>query len=247
MSRWKAAAIHSSVSVVVALVAGALLLGLWYPPPYFHAAGADELVLLLVGVDLALGPLLTLIVFRTGKRGLHFDLTAIAVVQSVALIYGLWIILQSRPVFLVGDVDRFVLVSANEITDHDLAEGSEEAFRTRSWIGPRLVAAELPADPRERGALLDLAFAGRDIQNLPKYYRPYSNASADLLAKAKPVAQLRSKHSADQQLLDAWFRKSGRAESSVVWLPLQARKTDMIMLLDARSSQPLQALAIDPW
>jgi len=38
-----------------------------------------------------------------------------------------------------------------------------------------------------------------------------------------------------------------RAESSVVWLPLQARKTDMIMLLDARSSQPLQALAIDPW
>jgi len=59
MSRWKAAAIHSSISIVVALAVGILLLGVWYPPPYFHAAGADQLILLLVGVDLVLGLLLT--------------------------------------------------------------------------------------------------------------------------------------------------------------------------------------------
>jgi hypothetical protein len=204
-------------------------------------------VLLLVGVDLAFGPLLTLIVFRAGKRGLHFDLTAIALVQSIALIYGLWIILQSRPVFLVGVLDRFVLVSANEVTEPDLANGSEEAFRTRSWTGPRLVAAQLPVDPKERDALMDMAFAGRDIQNLPKYYHPYLNSSAGLLAKAKPVAQLRQKHASDQGILDTWLRKTGRSEATVVWLPLQARKADLTMLLDAHTAQPLQALAIDPW
>ena len=74
MSRWKAASIHCSISALVGLIVGFLLFGLWYPPPYFHAAGADELILLLVGVDLTLGPLLTLIVFRSGKRGLKFDL-----------------------------------------------------------------------------------------------------------------------------------------------------------------------------
>jgi hypothetical protein len=247
MSRWKAAAIHFSISAAVAVIVGALLLGLWYPPPYFHAAGADVLVLLLVSVHLALGPLLTLIVFRAGKRGLRFDLTAIALVQTIALIYGLSIILQSRPVFLVAAVDRFVLVSANEVTDEDLADGRDEAFRTRSWTGPRLVAAELPADPKERSDLIDLAFAGRDIQNLPKYYHSYLSESADLLAKAKPVAQLRKRRSADQELLDQWLSKSGRTESSLVWLPLRARKADMTMLLDAQTAQPLQALAIDPW
>src|SRR4051794_12122697 len=122
MTRWKAAAIHSSISAAVALLVGALLFGLWYPPPYFHAAGADELILVLVGVDLAVGPLLTLIVFRPGKRGLKFDLVTIGVIQSAALVYGMSIILQSRPIFLVGTLDRFDLVSANEISDADLAE-----------------------------------------------------------------------------------------------------------------------------
>src|SRR5262245_26907069 len=107
MTRWKAAAIHSSISAVIALLVGALLFGVWYPPPYFHAAGADELVLLLVGVDLGIGPLLTLIVFRSGKPGLRFDLWVIACAQTVALIYGLSIMLQSRPVFLVAAFDRF--------------------------------------------------------------------------------------------------------------------------------------------
>src|SRR4051812_12853702 len=111
MTRWKAAAIHSLISVAVGLIAGALLLGLWYPPPYFHAAGAQELILLLVGVDLVIGPLLTLIVFRWGKPGLAFDLTVISLLQAAALVYGLAIVLQSRPVFLVATVDRFVLVS----------------------------------------------------------------------------------------------------------------------------------------
>jgi hypothetical protein len=246
MTRWKAAAIHSLISVAVGLIAGALLLCLWYPPPYFHAAGADELILLLVGVDLVIGPLLTLIVFRPGKRGLAFDLTVIAVLQAAALVYGLAIVLQSRPVFLVATVDRFVLVAANEITDEDLAAGSEEAFRTRSWTGPRLAAAELPTDPEQRNKLLDLTLAGRDLQNLPRYYRPYASDKNNLLARAKPLAQLRQS-AKDLGPLNDWLSAGHRKEDAIVWLPLQARKEDLVMLLDARTAEPLGALAIDPW
>src|SRR4029078_12975478 len=110
MSRWKAAGIHLSISLLIGLIVGALLFGVWYPPPYFHAAGADQLVLLLVSVDIVLGPLLTLVVFKSGKWGLKFDLTLIAVMQTIALVYGLSVVLRSRPVFLVAAVDRFVLV-----------------------------------------------------------------------------------------------------------------------------------------
>ena len=144
MSRWKAASIHLSISVAIGLIVGALLFGVWYPPPFFHAAGADQLVLLLVSVDIVLGPLLTLVVFKSGKRGLKFDLTLIAVVQSVALVYGLSIVLRSRPVFLVAAVDRFSLVSAVDIDDADLAQGTKPEFRSLSWTGPRTVGAQLP-------------------------------------------------------------------------------------------------------
>ena len=132
MSRWKAAAIHLSISAAIGLVVGALLLLVWYPPPYFHAAGADQLVLLLVGVDLVLGPLLTLILFRSGKKGLKFDLAMIAVLQTTALVYGLSVVLQSRPVFLVSAVDRFVLVSASEIDPwHPSASGNRSSWPPR--------------------------------------------------------------------------------------------------------------------
>ena len=247
MSRWKAAAIHSSISAIVGLIVGFLLFDLWYPPPYFHAAGADELILLLVGVDLTLGPLLTLIVFRSGKRGLKFDLALIGLVQGAALIYGLSVVLQSRPIFLVGALDRFSLVSASEVTDADLALGHEARFRSRSWTGPRLVVAELPTDPTERSDLAFSSLAGRDVQNLPKYYRDYAQSGKSLLAKAKPLAALREQKPQFRQLITDWLAKSGRSDASIAWLPLQTRKEDLVMLLDANTAEPLQALAIDPW
>lgn len=247
MNRWKAAALHLSLSALFVSIIASLVLGLWYPPPYFSAAGANRLMSLLAGVQLALGPLLTLIVFRAGKRGLRFDLACIGLLQVIALTYGLLVVLESRPVFLVGAVDRFVLVSANEIADADLAMGTEVDFSSRSWTGPRLVVAELPTDPTERSDLAFSALSGRDIQNLPKYYRDYARAGKVLLAKAKPLDELRERQPHFYHLISDWLTQSGRSNASVVWLPLQTRRDDLVMLLDASTAQPLRALAINPW
>jgi len=245
MSRWQAAGIHGSISAVVTLIIGALLLGLWYPPPYFHAAGADALVPLLCG-SLVIGPLLTLIVFRRGKRGMKFDLVIIALVHAAAVAFSLWIIAGSRPVFLVAAVDRIVAVSANAIADTDLQQGSAEEFRTRSWTGPRLTAIELPTEPAERNQLVFLA-GDRNVEDLPRYYVAYGEGSKPLLSTARALDTLRGKSAAAAALVDGWLRRSGRNASDIRWVPLQARKDDLVMLLDQQSAQPLQALAIDPW
>jgi hypothetical protein len=247
MSRWKAAAIHLSISLAIGTVVGVLLFEFWYPPPYFRADGGSELILLLVGVDLCVGPLLTLLVFRVGKRGLRFDLTAIAIMQAIALIYGMSVVSKSRPIFLVGVVDRFVLVAADEVTDADLAQGQQPQFRSRSWAGPRLVAVQMPSDPNERSDLAFSALSGRDAQNLPKYYRDFSTQGRTLLADAKSLAALRKKGPAADEMVSRWLHDSGRAPASVAWLPLQARKHDMTMLIDASTAIPLKALPIDPW
>ncbi|HEV8692756.1 MAG TPA: hypothetical protein VGQ93_01000, partial [Lysobacter sp.] len=97
MTRWKASAIHLYLSILVLCTIAAILVWRWYPPGLFHMAQADKLLMLIGGVDVVLGPLLTLIVYKQGKKSLKFDLTVIALMQVGALAFGLHTAWQSRP------------------------------------------------------------------------------------------------------------------------------------------------------
>lgn len=248
MSRWKATAIHLGISATVALCVGALVFGLWYPPPYFEGTGANVLMLLLIGVDLVLGPMLTLIVFKAGKRGMRFDLAVIGLVQVTALVYGLYVITAARPVFIVACVDRFNVVSAEDLDPGDLAQGHTSAFRTLSWIGPRLVAAPVPTDPAEHTSAVESAMLGKDLQVLPKYYVRYEKAVPALLKRAKPLAELRRINPHAGPTLDHWLAKhSAQTDTNTVWLPLMTHKTSLTMLMDGSNGKVLDALPINPW
>jgi len=246
MSRWKAAGIHLSISLAIGLIVGALLFGLWYPPPYFHAAGADQLVLLLVSVDIVLGPLLTLVVFKSGKWGLKFDLALIGTVQAIALVYGLSVVLRSRPVFLVAAVDRFALVSASDIDDADLARGTKPEFKSLSWTGPRIVGTRLPPYGKARTRLMMSGMAGKDVDKFPEYYVDYADIAADLMKRTKPLSALPLKDPGASELLEVALGKIGKTDR-IVWVPVAARKANLVMLIDQDTATPLRAVAINPW
>ena len=57
--RVRAFLIHLSASALLAVMALAVVFGLWYPAPLHAAVGVSAIVLLLVGVDVVIGPLLT--------------------------------------------------------------------------------------------------------------------------------------------------------------------------------------------
>lgn len=247
MSRWKAATLHLSISMMIGLVTAALLLLVWYPPPLFHAAGADTLVLLLVSVDLGLGPLLTLVVFKSGKRGLKFDLSVIALAQAIALVYGLSVVLRARPVFIATAVDRLVVVTADELDPADLAKASKPEFRHLSLTGPILVGTRIPTDWRERNTVLFSSTAGKDIEEYPQYYIDYAQAAPKLLERAKPLDALPARDEAQRRLVAAALAKLGKHETDVVWVPMVARRANLVMLLDRHSGNPLKALLINPW
>jgi len=246
MSRWKAAAIHMSISATIGVVVGLLLLFVWYPPPYFHAAGADTLVVLLVCVDLVLGPLLTLVVFKSGKRGLKFDLVLIGLMQAAALIYGLSVVLESRPVFIATSIDRLVLVAASDLDPADLAKGSTPEFRSLSLTGPRLVGTQMPSAWQERNDVLSASMKGKDIERLPKYYVDYAIAAPALLSKAKSLDELKPSES-EQEKLKVALDASQHVAGQVVWVPVMARKAWLVMLLDRDTGAPLRAVDINPW
>ena len=132
---------RSSLTVVLA----ALLL-VWYPQPYFRLAGGAGLMMILIGVDVVIGPLLTLVVFNPAKKSLRLDLAVIVALQVAALIYGITVIAQARPVFVVFAGERFTVVPANAIDPESLAS-AKPPFATLPINGPRTVGARLPDDP----------------------------------------------------------------------------------------------------
>lgn len=248
MSRWKAAGIHLSINAVIALLAAGLIYGIWYPHPYSQAAGAGTLVLLLLGVDLVLGPLLTLVVFKAGKKGLRFDLAAIAILQVCAFVYGLHVVAAARPAFIVGVIDRFSLVIANDIDSADLAKATDPAFRYMPWTGPRLIGAQMPKDWQSRNEVLFSGAAGKDIDELPRYYVPYAQVAQALLSHANSLDDTKRKHPETTHLIDDWLRKHpNHNASNVVTLPLAAHKQSLTMLVDRKTGAVLDGLPVSPW
>ena len=120
------------------------------PAPLFEAAGGLELFLLILAVDVTLGPLITLIVFVPGKRGLKFDLWSSAILQLArSSPTASTSLAESRPVYIVFVKDRFELVRANEIADAELERRPRtNRFATCPGPGRASSGARLPDGPR---------------------------------------------------------------------------------------------------
>ena len=241
-SRWQAAGLHLAISASVATGSLALMLGVWFPGPLFEAAGGLGLLYLLAGVDVVLGPLLTLIVFKSGKPGMKFDLTAIGTLQVIALAYGLSVVALARPAFVVFVLDRFELVSAVDLKPEDLAAARYEEFRSVPWTGPRLAAADVPTDPAERQRLIELALAGLDVQNFPRYYVPYAERTKQVLAHAVTIEKLRATEPETAKAVDAWLASSGTGADKVRALLLRTRFAWIAVLVDPGTAQPVKYL-----
>lgn len=245
-SRWQAAGIHLLICVVIASSALAVILGVWFPGPLFEAAGGLGLLFILVGVDVSVGPLLTLIVFKSGKPGLMFDLAVIGTVQLTALIYGFSVVAQARPAFVVFVLDRYELVTAAELAPEELAQAKFPEFRSVPWTGPALAAADLPTDPAERQKLIELGMSGFDAQHFPRYYVPYAQRTQQVLARADTIARLRATEPVIAKAVDAWLASSGTREDGVRALLLRTRFAWLAVLIDPKTAQPVKLLLGEP-
>jgi len=245
MSRFQAAAIHLCISATIAASVFVPIYFLWYPGDLFDAAGGLTLFLIVVAIDVCAGPLLTLIIFVQGKKGLVFDLWVIGILQASFLVYGVSALAESRPVFIAFVKDRFELVRANQIPDSVLDENHMNSIRDLPWLGPKVVGVKFPTDPDQQFKVMISGMAGVDIQCYPQYHVPYDAERADVLAKARPIANLVKFNKGLD--LAAVAKSVERAEGGVRYLPLRAGKVDLTVLLDAKNADVLRLAAIKPW
>ncbi len=246
-NRWQAAGLHLVLSVLIAAALFVLVLALWYPEPYFAAMGGATLLRLLIGVDVILGPLITLIIFDTRKPRLKWDLAAVGLLQFGALLFGAWVMFDARPVYTVFTGDRFEVVPANSI---DAASRNRAKPEFAAWplTGPQVVGAHLPTDVKERSDLaLSSAMGGPDIAYLPHLYHTYAEVAGDAGRRAKPLSQLTRQGASQAALVRDYLAGAGRAEDSVGYIPVRARNEDFVMIVDRKTGAIVGSLRINPW
>ena len=244
MSRWKASGIHLLLSGLIVGSVLVFMVTVWYRWPLFAVAGGGGLTLILAGVDVTLGPLITLIIFKSGKKGLKFDLSVIALMQFAALAYGVHVVYLARPVYLVFAYDRFELVAAKDIDPQDLAKVTREEFKRLPLGRPGTIAAEPPRDPKVQMDIIMTALQGKDLHLYPQYYVPYAEQVQNALKHAQPVSILTQR---DPEAVQRALRSAGRSPESVKYLVLRGRSEDAAVLIDAASGAPLEILRVDPW
>ncbi len=249
MNRWKAAVTHLGISALIATSIVTLMLFVWYPGPFFRAMGGNELAALIVAVDMVVGPFITLIICNPGKpmRLLRLDFAVIATVQLAALAYGVYVVSEARPVYMVFTVDRFDLVAADDLRESELSKVTDPAFKGRPWGKPRTVAVRTPSDPREQFRILQSALAGADLQTFPQHFVALSAMAGEVRRASKPMEVLRKKHPDSAKLIEDTLSSLGRRAENTRYLPLKARARDFTVLVAADSAEVVGYLDLNPW
>ncbi len=220
----------------------------WFPPPFFSAQGGKDLLYLIVSIDIVLGPLITLIIYKQGKKGLKFDLTVIALLQLSALIYGIVAISNARPVYMVYAVDRFEIINAKDINPEDMNQAKLDEFKRLPLTGPKLIAAKLPEDIQEKNALMFSAISGgADLSELPKYYEPYQSQKQNVINHLKPISRLKA--SANQVNIDISeiISETGMNGNELGYIPVATAKDDLAAIINRHTAEIIEIIPVDPW
>ncbi|HWK48685.1 MAG TPA: TfpX/TfpZ family type IV pilin accessory protein [Steroidobacter sp.] len=243
--KFRAMLLHFLVTLAIAALAAAVIFLVWFPDPFQVLQGGTRLFGLISASDLVLGPLISLVIYNSKKsrRALITDYSIVGTVQLAAFVYGVMSIASARPVYVAFTLDRFEVVTAQELDDQDLVQ-AKDPYRTRPKWGPKLVGTQLPTDVKERDELLTASLAGKDLQMFPRYYVPYETVQEQIQSRSKPLQALYKHHPEAKQLVaDAGLELP---ESQLRWLPIHG-KDFWTVLLDANGGPPLAYLPLDPY
>lgn len=244
--RFKASGIHLGLSLTVAALSALLVFGLWYPYPYREISGGRELFLLLVTVDVILGPLITLAIFNRAKAWpvLRRDLMVIATLQLAALGYGLWTVFVARPVHLVFEYKRFNVVHAIDVPASLLPQALP-ALQSMPLAGPTLVSLRPFNSENEKIDLTLKAIQGLALPSRPELWQPYELAKAQIQTEARPLEKLKTRFPEHQAAIDKVLQPFGVQAQTFVWLPMIGRKTFWTVFLDPATTEIKAFMPLD--
>ena len=244
--RLRASGIHLGLSLVIALAAALLVFGIWYPYPYREISGGRELFLLVVTVDVILGPLITLAVFNRAKpwTELRRDLVIVVLIQLAALAYGLWTVSVARPVHMVFEIDRFRVVHGVDIPN-ELLERTPPGVQALPLTGPTLLAVRPFRDDNESMNATLAALQGVSLSARPDLWQSYADAVPRILQVARPVSTLKTRYPDRAAEIERIVTAAGRKPETALYLPLTGRNVFWTVFLDPANASVIGTMPLD--
>lgn len=234
--RFKFFIIHLACSLIFACIALGLMFGFWYPNSLSVATGVTHLFLMMLVIDVIVGPVLGFIVYKEGKKTLKMDLVIIILIQFSALIYGLYSIEKGRPAYISYNIDRFELVRKNEIASNDYQHN--ENFGSY----PSYVTVQYPKDPKlKEKVMFDEVFGGVSLSQRPEFYQTLESAKQQMKYKVLSLNDL-LKYNPPLQV----DKIVSKYPSAIGFFPLKANNLDMTVLVD-KEYKVIKIVDLRPW
>lgn len=233
---------HLFLSLIVALVIVGLTFFIWYPSPLDVAADVTHVFLMLLVIDIILGPILGLLIYKEGKRTLKFDLIVIIIIQICALYYGVYSLEKGRPVWVVFYANSFELVRKNEIILENINQAQAQ-FKEVSWFKPQFSAIKSTEsiEQRQNDIFMEL-FGGISLAQRPERYVSLSKAKSQIQERALPLKELEKYNSREK--VENILKNYPQVDS---WLPLKANALDMVVLINKEKAEVIKIVDLRPW
>lgn len=233
---------HLSISILIVLILAALIFYVWYPYPLFKATGVTSIILLLLIIDIIVGPILGFLVFKENKKTLRLDLGTVLVIQFVTLSYGIYNIAEGRPAWLVLHVDRFELVRKNDIILENIDQAHPQ-FQHVSWTKPQFVAVKsAESSQQHQDDIFTEVLGGISLAQQPERYVELNQAKKQIQQRALPLKELEQYNS--QVEIEKKLAKYPEADA---WLPLKANAVDMVVLIHKETAEVIKIVNLRPW
>lgn len=232
---------HLLLSCFVASVALSLIFCGWYPAPLAKAVGVTHLVVMMLLIDVIIGPILGFLVYKQGKKSLKFDLCTIVFIQILAFCYGIYSIFDGRPVWLVYSIDRIEVIQANNVNIQP-KEKIRAEYKTPSLLKPQYVSTQLSENKEQRQSDMFNAVFGLTLAQQPNRYMPLSSAKKDILKYSQNL-EILNKYNGVQDVKNI-LQTYPQADS---WVPLKAKVVDMVVLMNKEKGEVIQIVDLRPW
>lgn len=237
---------HLLVSFILAVLTTLLVTKIWYPSPLFEAAGLAKIFFMLLSIDVVIGPLFSLLVYKEGKKTLKFDLMVVLIIQFCAFGYGLYSIAQGRPAWIVFNQDRFDLIRVNEIDTRNIDKAPIQ-YQTAPWSGPKWVRVDVSAQhtDTQNKILLEEALSKGEYSSSqsPEFYQTIENNSGKLPSnRVRNLSDLEKFN--DKNEVNQIRAKYPNVDS---FYPLKSTHKDMVVLLSKKDPSSLWIVDLRPW
>ena len=222
---------HLCISFLIALIAMGIVFFVWYPAPLAIAVGVTHLFLMMLVIDVIVGPLLGLLVYKEGKKTLKMDLSIIVLIQVLATGYGVYAIAQSRPAWIVQAGWLFEVIPANVVDTKDQKQADPD-YNNNGWLQPQWVAVD---DAKNLNNGLSAP------QLMPTTYNDLSYAEQRLKQYAEPLSSLKQFNKASD-----FERVLKDYPTAQYWMPLRTTGVGLTVLLDS-DHKIIKVVDLRPW